>query len=287
MNDRRADARGGTGDPTGERRPYGGLDPALDDGAGRIPAGDDGASVIPAGDDGASVIPAGGDGAGGIRVVFVDYHVLFRQGLTALLTAAEETAVVGEAGTGTDAVTVVDDVGPDVVLMDIQMPEMNGIEATRRIVDDHPDTRVVMLTMLEDDDSLFAAMCAGARGYLLKGADKDDVLRTVRAAAAGEARFGPAIARRLTAFFKRADHQGLAVTPFAELTDREREVLDLVARGLDNSSIASRLFISGKTVSNHLSNIFTKLRVADRAQAIVKAREAGLGHEVGEGRAPG
>jgi DNA-binding NarL/FixJ family response regulator len=230
---------------------------------------------------------ADNSGSGNIRVVVVDDHVLFRQGLTALLTAADETIVVGEAGNGGEAVAVVDDVGPDVVLMDIQMPQMNGIEATRRIVDDHPGTRVVMLTMLEDDDSLFAAMCAGARGYLLKGADKDDVLRTVAAAAAGEARFGPAIARRLTAFFKRAAHQGLAVTPFADLTDREREILDLVARGLDNASIAASLFISTKTVSNHLSNIFTKLQVADRAQAIVKAREAGLGRQVGDGRMSG
>jgi DNA-binding NarL/FixJ family response regulator len=218
-----------------------------------------------------------------IRVVVVDDHVIFRQGLTALLANAPTTEVVGQAGTGVEAVAIVDEVTPDVVLMDIQMPEMNGIEATRRVVDGHPDTSVVMLTMLEDDDSLFAAMCAGARGYLLKGADKDEVLRTVAGAAAGEARFGPEIARRLTAFFQRAGDQGLALTPFAELTDREREVLDLVAQGLDNARIASKLFISGKTVSNHVSNIFAKLHVADRSQAIVKAREAGLGRQPGDG----
>lgn len=215
--------------------------------------------------------------AGPIRVVVVDDHALFRQGLTALLEAAPDTEVVGQAGTGAEAVDVVAASDPDVVLMDIQMPDVNGIAATRTVVDDHPKVAVVMLTMLEDDDSLFAAMCAGARGYLLKGADKDDVLSTVRAAAAGEARFGPMVAQQITAFFRRAGAQDLAVTPFAELTDREREVLDLVAAGLDNGSIASKLFISGKTVSNHLSNIFAKLRVADRAQAIVKAREAGLG----------
>ena len=212
-----------------------------------------------------------------IRVVVVDDHVLFRQGLTALLGAARDTEVVGQAGTGTEAVDVVERVIPDVVLMDVQMPDMNGIDATRRVLARHPDVRVVMLTMLEDDDSLFAAMCAGARGYLLKGADKDEVLRQVRAAAAGEARFGPAIARRLTAFFQRADRQGLSVTPFAELTEREREVLDLVARGMDNTAIATTLVVSSKTVSNHISSVFAKLHVADRAQAIVKAREGGLG----------
>lgn len=218
-----------------------------------------------------------GEDAVRIRVVVVDDHTLFRQGLTALLDDAEDTVVVGQAGTGTEAVEVVGETAPDVVLMDLRMPELNGIEATRRVIARHPDTTVVVLTMLEDDSSLFAAMCAGARSYLLKGADKDQVLATVRSAAAGEAHFGPDIARRLTAFFQRADHQGLAVTPFAELTDREREILDLVAAGHDNARIAARLRISGKTVSNNISSIFAKLHVADRAHAIVKAREGGLG----------
>ncbi len=217
-----------------------------------------------------------------VRVVVVDDHVVFRQGLAALLEADDDTLVVGEAGTGEEAVAVVDQEVPDVVLMDVQMPQMNGIEATRRVLADHPDVHVVMLTMLEDDDSLFAAMCAGARSYLLKGADKEEVLATIRSAATGEARFGPVIARRLTQFFQRADDQDLAVTPFAELTDREREVLDLIAAGLDNATIASRLYITGKTVSNHVSNIFSKLHVSDRAQAIVKAREAGLGRSAGD-----
>lgn len=215
-----------------------------------------------------------------IRVVVVDDHLLFRQGLTALLEEAEDTMVVGEAGTGEEAVAVVAETAPDVVLMDIQMPDTNGIEATRRVCAAVPGPTVVMLTMLEDDSSLFAAMCAGARSYLLKGADKSEVLATVRSAATGEARFGPAVARRLTAFFQRAGHQGLAVTPFAELTDREREILDLVAGGHDNARIAAELCISGKTVSNNISSIFAKLRVADRAQAIVKAREGGLGRSV-------
>ncbi|MEX2620541.1 MAG: response regulator transcription factor [Egibacteraceae bacterium] len=231
---------------------------------------------------GTSDVAASASSSPSIRVVVVDDHVVFRQGLAALLDAAADTAVVGQAGTGDEAVSVVEEVVCDVVLMDVQMPEMNGIEATRRVLADHPDVHVVMLTMLEDDDSLFAAMCAGARSYLLKGADKDEVLAAIRSAATGEARFGPEIARRLTEFFQRADTQDLAVTPFTELTDREREVLHLIAAGLDNATIASKLYISGKTVSNHVSSIFNKLQVSDRAQAIVKAREGGLGRQVGD-----
>ncbi|HVR77026.1 MAG TPA: response regulator transcription factor [Acidimicrobiia bacterium] len=215
-----------------------------------------------------------------IRILVVDDHRLFREGLTALLEGADDTAVVGHAETGAEAVGKLGEIEPDVVLMDVMMPDMNGIEATRKIRADHPDVHVIMLTMLEDDDSLFAAMCAGARGYILKGADKADVLRTVRAVANGEALFGPAMARRLTSFFQYAAGKGLSVSPFPELTDREREVLDLIADGLGNSEIASRLYISGKTVSNHISNIFAKLHLADRAHAIVAAREAGMGRRI-------
>jgi DNA-binding NarL/FixJ family response regulator len=195
----------------------------------------------------------------------------------ALLQAAPETDVVGEAGTGREALAQVATLVPDVVLMDIMMPDMNGIEATRRIRADHEQIQIIMLTMLEDDDSLFAAMCAGARGYILKGADKAEVLRTVQAVADGEALFGPAIASRLTAFFQSADNQGATVTPFPALTDRERDVLELIAQGLNNQQIARQLHIVVKTVSNHISNIFNKLQVSDRAQAIVRAREAGFG----------
>ncbi|HEX9597706.1 MAG TPA: response regulator transcription factor [Anaerolineales bacterium] len=212
-----------------------------------------------------------------IRILVVDDHKLFREGLIALLHAAPETEVVGEAGTGREALAQVEELSPDVVLMDIMMPDMNGIEATRRLLGNHAGVHIIMLTMLEDDDSLFAAMCAGARGYILKGADKAEVLRTVQAVAGGEALFGPAIARRLTAFFQSAGSQGTTVTPFAQLTEREREVLTLIAHGLSNKQIASQLHISSKTVGNHISNIFNKLHVSDRAQAIVKAREAGLG----------
>ncbi|MCB0034252.1 MAG: response regulator transcription factor [Anaerolineales bacterium] len=212
-----------------------------------------------------------------IRILVVDDHKLFREGLISLLNTAPETAVVGEAGTGKEAVAQTKETIPDVVLMDIQMPEMNGIEATRRILAEQPDIGVIMLTMLEDDDSLFAAMCAGARGYILKGADKAEVLHTVTAVAEGQALFGPKIASRLTTFFQKGAQMETAVVPFPELTDREREVLVLIAQGLNNSDIATQLYITSKTVSNYISSIFNKLQVADRAQVIVKAREAGLG----------
>lgn len=225
-----------------------------------------------------------GDGSSDepIRILVVDDHRLFREGLTALLDEAADTVVVGHAETGSEALAGLEKLTPDVVLMDIMMPDLNGIETTRRILDAHPEIHIVMLTMLEDDDSLFAAMCAGAHGYILKGADKAEVLRTVRAVARGEALFGPAIARRLTTFFQHAKGKGVSVSPFPELTDREREVLDHIAEGLDNTEIASRLYISSKTVSNHISNIFAKLHLSDRAQAIVAAREAGLGHTLGD-----
>jgi DNA-binding NarL/FixJ family response regulator len=211
-----------------------------------------------------------------VRVLVVDDHTLFREGLAALLNAAAETEVAGQAATGAEAIAQAGALAPDVVLMDIQMPDMNGIEATRRILSDQPEVGVIMLTMLEDDDSLFAAMCAGARGYILKGADRAEVLRTVVAVAGGQALFGQAIAARLTAFFQKGQQRGSLLTPFPELTEREREILALIAQGLNNSQIAARLSISGKTVSNHISNIFNKLQVADRAQAIAKARDANL-----------
>ena len=212
-----------------------------------------------------------------IRVLIVDDHRLFREGLSALLKSAAPTTVSGEAATGAEAIAQVEALSPDVVLMDIQMPDMNGITATRRILAEHPSIGIIMLTMLEDDDSLFAAMCAGARGYILKGADKVEVLRTVTAVADGQALFGPAIAGRLTTFFQRGTAESTSLQPFPDLTSREREVLELIAQGLSNPEIARRLHISGKTVSNHISNIFSKLQVSDRSQAIVKAREADLG----------
>lgn len=216
-----------------------------------------------------------------IRILIVDDHTLFRDGLSAIMINVADIEVVGEAGTGREAVTQVETLAPDVVLMDINMPDLNGIEATQQVLAAKPDTGIIMLTMLEDNDSLFAAMCAGARGYILKGADKAEVLKTIRAVANGEALFGPAIASRLTSFFQNSRglaHQNETASPFPDLTDREREVLALIAQGENNQEIAQRLHISAKTVSNHISNIFNKLHVSDRAQAIVKARQAGLGH---------
>ena len=214
------------------------------------------------------------------RVLIVDDHNLFREGLKALLSAAANITVVGEAATSSEAVAQAIALTPDVILMDIQMPDGSGIAATQRILQATPNVGVIMLTMLEDNDSLFAAMRAGARGYILKGADKAEVLKTVRAVAEGEALFGPAIARRLAAFFQHLGQLPRPKTtplPFPDLTDREREILDLVAHHLSNAEIADRLSISGKTVSNHMSSIFNKLQVADRAQAISRAHEAGLG----------
>jgi DNA-binding NarL/FixJ family response regulator len=161
-----------------------------------------------------------------IRILVVDDHQLFREGLSALLNAASQTTVIGEAGTGAEAIAQVEALDPHVILMDIQMPDMNGIEATRRILADHPSIRIIMLTMLEDDDSLFAAMRVGVRGYILKGADKAEVLRTVLAVAEGQALFGPSIAERISSYFQRSSNKKTSIVPFPDLTEREREVLD-------------------------------------------------------------
>lgn len=211
-----------------------------------------------------------------IRVVLADDHTLFRDGMRALLTSIPDTELVGEASTGDEAIDRVAQLQPDVLLMDIQMPGTNGIDATRAILRVSPHIGVIMLTMFEDDDSVFAAMRAGARGYILKGANQAEMLRAVRAVAAGEALFGPTIAQRLIAYFS----SPVVATPhaaFPELTDREREVLALISQGANNTDIAERLFLSPKTVRNHISNIYSKLQVADRAQAIIRARDAGLG----------
>ncbi len=211
-----------------------------------------------------------------IRILIADDHAIFRRGLRAMIDSTPEFEVVGEATTGEEAVFWAAELRPDVVLMDIQMPGLNGIEATRRIVEGNPSAGIVVLTMFEDDDSVFAAMRAGARGYVLKNDDGDEVLKVVSAVANGEAHFGPQIAKRLMGFFS-APRPSAPAEAFPDLTTRECEVLDLIARGHSNSEISRRLFLNPKTVRNHISNIFAKLRVADRAQAIVRAREAGLG----------
>ncbi len=209
-----------------------------------------------------------------IRVLIADDHPHFRDGLQALLLSASDLEVVGEAGDGEAAISLAADLQPDVILMDLNMPGVGGIEATRRILRTSPHIAILVVSMFEDDDSIFAALQAGARGYLLKGALKAEILRSLRAVSSGEAIFGPAIAKRLMQYFA-APRPSAPPDTLLELT--EREILTLIARHETNPEIARRLYLSPKTVRNHVSNIFTKLQVADRAQAIVRAREAGLG----------
>ncbi|MDX1615606.1 MAG: response regulator transcription factor [Candidatus Promineifilaceae bacterium] len=214
-----------------------------------------------------------------IRLLVADDHALFREGLQALFSATAGIVIVGEAATGEAAVALAEELQPDIVLMDINMPEVNGIEATRQILRINPTIGVIMVTMLEDDVSLFSAMRAGARGYILKGARHTELLQAIRAVAGGQALFGAAIATRIMGFFQDIAAYEAATLPqgaFPELTPRELEVLELIAQGANNSQIAEQLVISDKTVRNHITSIFSKLRVADRAQAIIKAREAGL-----------
>ncbi|WP_432986233.1 response regulator [Dactylosporangium sp. CA-233914] len=209
-----------------------------------------------------------------VRVLVVDDHDHFRAGLKALLATSDEVEVCGEAASGEEALAALPRLQPDVVLLDLVMPGMGGIAATERIVAAAPHVRVLVLSMADDDDSVFAAVRAGARGYVLKGARRVEIIRSIRVVADGEAIFGPAIAARLMGFFAGLDRTGPEVFP--ELTARERQILGHIARHLTNPQIAERLGVSQKTVRNHVSNIFAKLQVADRAQAIVIARDAGL-----------
>ena len=215
-----------------------------------------------------------------IHILIVDDHPVFRFGLRALCLAEPDLELVGEAQTGEEAISRAAALQPDVVVMDLNMPGLNGVEATRRIVATSPHIGVLVVTMFEDDDSVFAAMRAGARGYLLKGADREEMLLAIRAVARGEAIFGPAIARRLMTFFA-TPAPAAPAQAFPDLTEREHEILALIAAGRNNQEIADRLYLSLKTVRNYVSNIFGKLQVADRAQAIVRAREAGLGQDRG------
>lgn len=212
-----------------------------------------------------------------IRVLIADDHPVFRFGMRALLATASEAELVGEAESGDDAIAQAATLQPDVILMDLSMPGTNGIEATRQILATHPTTAILIVTMLEENDALLAAMRAGARGYILKGADGAETLRAISAVANGEAIFSPTIAQKLiqhvappTQATPKQAH------PFPDLTDRERDVLALIARGYTNATIAERLFISPKTVRNHVSNVFSKLQVTDRAQAVARARDAGV-----------
>lgn len=209
------------------------------------------------------------------RVLIADDHTLFREGLVALLESVQDVDVVAAVENGRQVIAAAAQHQPDVILMDLQMPEVNGIEATRQIVQTSPHIGVIVVTMFEDDDSVFAAMRAGARGYVLKGAGQDEMLRAIRAVGRGEALFGPSIAARLMKFLT----SPAPPQAFPELTAREMEILERIAQGMDNPEIARRLSISSKTVRNHVSNIFNKLQVTDRVQAALRAREAGLGKE--------
>jgi DNA-binding NarL/FixJ family response regulator len=212
-----------------------------------------------------------------IRVLIADDHAFYREGVRAMLREVAETEVIGEATTGDEAVARALDLQPDIILMDIKMPGLNGIEATRHILQASSHIGVLVITMFEDDASVFAAMRAGARGYLLKDADQDELVRAVKAIHRGEAIFSPTIAQRLIHYF--AALKPTEAVAFPELTEREREILHFIAQGQSNPEIANRLVLSLKTVQNHVSNIFSKLQVADRSQAIVRAREAGLGQK--------
>ena len=209
-----------------------------------------------------------------VRVLIADDHPLFREGMRGRLDRMDDIAVVGEASGGDEAVRLSQELEPHIVLMDIKMPGLNGIEATREILRTNPRVGVLMLTMFEDDDSVFAAMRAGARGYLLKDSGGEGVVHAIRAVTSGEAVFGPGVAERIIGFFSVPRS---AQRAFPELTEREEEILALVARGKSNQEIAAQLFVSVKTVRNHVSNILLKLQVADRAQAVIRARDAGIG----------
>ncbi|RGA06512.1 DNA-binding response regulator [Microbispora triticiradicis] len=211
-----------------------------------------------------------------MTVLVVDDHPVFREGFAALLGSIDDVEVVGTAATGAEAVEQAARHEPDVVVMDVSMPGMDGIEATRHILRERPETGVVVLTMSEEDGTIFEALRAGARGYLLKGAEPEEVVRAITTVAGGGVVFGAVLAGRITDFLAPRPQSG-AATAFPGLTAREHEVLDLVAAGLSNGEIAARLFLSQKTVRNHVHAVLGKIQAADRAEAIIRGRDAGLG----------
>jgi DNA-binding NarL/FixJ family response regulator len=211
------------------------------------------------------------------RIVVVDDHPLYRDGIVSALSAIDGCEVVGTASDGAEAVRLVDEVAPDVVLMDVAMPGVNGVEATKQIVAAHPTVAVLMLTMLETDESVLAAVKAGARGYLLKGADRAEITAALRAVAAGQAVFGSGIADRMLGRLTEPPRsRANGSTAFPQLTDRELEVLTLLGQGLSNGAIARKLFLSDKTVRNHVSNVLMKLPAVNRDDAAEQARAANL-----------
>ena len=215
-----------------------------------------------------------GRSAATIRVAVADDHPAFRTGLRSLIQDSPQLTFVGEAADGGQAIALGASAVPDVFLMDVRMPGSSGMEATRSLTATHPGIAVLMMTMLEDETSVFAAMRAGARGYILKGADPDEIVRAVIAVANGEVIFGAAVAETMRGFFAAGHHN--PIHPFPSLTSRERDILDLIAGGRTNTDIAEQLQLSEKTIRNNVSNIFVKLRVADRGSAIATARDAGL-----------
>ncbi|WP_309122623.1 response regulator transcription factor [Paenibacillus sp.] len=218
-------------------------------------------------------------GKGRIRILLADAHPLFRDGLAAALRLHDDAAeIVGQAGYAAEAVRKAIELQPDVVLMDVQLGETSGIEAARDIVEACPHIHILMVTNSDDDDAVMAAIRAGARGYLLKGSDKQVLLRAIAAVASGEAIFGAAIARKLALYFDsmKATKKPMLEEAFPSLTEREQDILELICSGLPNEEIARRINVSIKTVRNHVSNVLNKLQAEDRAQAIALVKEAGF-----------
>jgi DNA-binding NarL/FixJ family response regulator len=213
-----------------------------------------------------------------MRILIVEDHPMFRDGLFKMLETVEGFEVVGEAASGEEAVELAEQLKPNIILMDINLPKLSGIEATKRIVQTIPDIGILILTMYDDDSSVFSAMRAGARGYLLKEANRNEIVRAIQAVSEGEAIFSPAIARRMMFYFE-AKMKVTNIDVFPQLTEREREVLDHIAKGKNNAEIANSLGLNQKTVRNHVSNILSKLQASDRTHAIIMAREAGLGKD--------